>query len=143
MLKVTGTAWKVSQYGVFSGPYFPTFGLNTERYFVSLRIQCEWGKIRTRKNSVLGHFSRSVVWYFNTRTKIWFWNFEILINICCITTMNIILNYLLENERVGSYLGTRWWIPLRTSLISYHGTGIQDMYIECEMKFQIPLRSVP
>ena len=26
------TARKVSKYGVFSGPYFPTFGLNTERY---------------------------------------------------------------------------------------------------------------
>ena len=24
---------------VFSGPYFPAFGLNTERYFVFLRIQ--------------------------------------------------------------------------------------------------------
>ena len=35
------TAWKVSQYGVFSGPYFPAFGLNKERY------------------GVLGHFSRS------------------------------------------------------------------------------------
>ena len=23
------TAWKVSKYGVFSGPYFPVFGLNT------------------------------------------------------------------------------------------------------------------
>ena len=22
------TAWKVSKYGVFSGPYFPAFGLN-------------------------------------------------------------------------------------------------------------------
>ena len=32
----------------YSGPYFPTFGLNTERYGVSLRIQSEWGKIRTR-----------------------------------------------------------------------------------------------
>ena len=28
------TAWKVSKYGVFSGPYFPTFRLNTERYGV-------------------------------------------------------------------------------------------------------------
>ena len=53
------TAWKVTQYGVFSGPYFPAFGLNTERYRVSLRIQFEWGKIRTRNNSVFGHFSRS------------------------------------------------------------------------------------
>ena len=28
------TAWKVSKYGVIAGPYFPAFGLNTERYFV-------------------------------------------------------------------------------------------------------------
>ena len=28
---VTYTAWKVSKYGVFSGPYFPAFGLNSER----------------------------------------------------------------------------------------------------------------
>ena len=51
------TVWKVSKYGVFSGPYFPVFGLNTERYFVFPRIQSQWGKIRTRKNSVFGHFS--------------------------------------------------------------------------------------
>ena len=33
----------------FSGPYFPAFGLNMERYSVSLRIQSECGKMRTRK----------------------------------------------------------------------------------------------
>ena len=33
----------------FSDPNFPAFGLNTERYGVSLRIQSECGKIRTRK----------------------------------------------------------------------------------------------
>ena len=32
----------------YSGPYFPTFGLNTERYGVSLCILSECGKIRTR-----------------------------------------------------------------------------------------------
>ena len=32
----------------YSGPHFPTFGLNTERYSVSLRIQSECGKMRTR-----------------------------------------------------------------------------------------------
>ena len=52
---------KVSKYGVFSGPYFPEFGLNMKRYSVSLSIQLEYGKVRTRKNSVFGHFSRSVV----------------------------------------------------------------------------------
>ena len=56
------TAWNVSKYGDFSGPYFPVFGLNTERHFLSLRIQSECGKIRTRKNSVFGHFSRSGFW---------------------------------------------------------------------------------
>ena len=38
------TAWKVSKFDVFSGPSFPVFGLR---------------KIRTRKNSVFGHFSSS------------------------------------------------------------------------------------
>ena len=61
------TERKMSKYGVISGPYFPSFGLNTERYFVlnteryfvSLRIQYECGKIRTRKSSIFGHFLRS------------------------------------------------------------------------------------
>ena len=35
--------------GSFSGPYFPAFGLNTERYGISLRIQCKSGKIWTGK----------------------------------------------------------------------------------------------
>ena len=52
------TAWKVSKYGVFSGPYFPVFGMNTEIYGVDLRIQSEYRKIRARKNFVFGHFSR-------------------------------------------------------------------------------------
>ena len=33
------TAWKVSIYGVFSGPYFPVFGLNTEIYW---KKPCIW-----------------------------------------------------------------------------------------------------
>ena len=33
----------------FSGPYFPAFGLNTEKYFVSLLIQTKYVKIQTRK----------------------------------------------------------------------------------------------
>ena len=46
------TAWKVSKYGVFSSPYFPVFGLNTEIYSVNLRIQSKYRKIGTRNNSV-------------------------------------------------------------------------------------------
>ena len=50
MLSFTNTAWKVSKYGVISGPYFP---------FVNLCIQSDYRKIRTRSNPVFGHFSRS------------------------------------------------------------------------------------
>ena len=59
----------MSEYGIFSGPYFPAFGLNTKRYSVSLRIQSECGNIRTRKNSVFGHSSCSVSFneYFNQK----------------------------------------------------------------------------
>ena len=42
---IINTVWKVSKYGVFSGLYFLVFGLNTEIYFVNLRIQSECGKI--------------------------------------------------------------------------------------------------
>ena len=53
-------AWKVLKHGVFFGLHFPASRLNTERYGVFLRIQSDCGKIRTRKNSVFGHFWRSV-----------------------------------------------------------------------------------
>ena len=52
LFRVLNTAWKVSKYGVFSGPYFPAFGQNME-------IISEYRKIRTRKSSVFGLFSRS------------------------------------------------------------------------------------
>ena len=45
----------MSKYGVFSGPCISVFGL----YTVNLRIQSEYRKIRTRKNSVFGRFSQS------------------------------------------------------------------------------------
>ena len=50
----------MSKDGVISGPYFPVFRLNTEIDSVNIRIQSEYRKIRTRKHSVFGHFSRSV-----------------------------------------------------------------------------------
>ena len=51
----------MSKYGVISGPYFPAFGLNMERYEVSLGMQSKCGEIRTRNHSKFGHFSRSAV----------------------------------------------------------------------------------
>ena len=58
--KFNFTAWKVSKYRVFCGSYFSVFGLNTVIYSVNLRIQSGYWKIRTRKNSIFRHFSRSV-----------------------------------------------------------------------------------
>ena len=43
----------------YFGPHFPTLGLNTERYGVSLRIQSECGKIRNRITPNTGIFLNS------------------------------------------------------------------------------------
>ena len=40
----------------FSSPYFSAFGLNTQRYSVSLCFQFECGKIQTRKSPNTGTF---------------------------------------------------------------------------------------
>ena len=53
----------------FSGPCFPVFGLNTEIYSLNLRIQSECRKIRTRKSSVFGYFSRSDVTFLRASFK--------------------------------------------------------------------------
>ena len=45
-----------------TSPYFPAFGLNTDGYGLPLRIQSEYWKIRTRKNSVFRHFSHSAAY---------------------------------------------------------------------------------
>ena len=58
----------LSKYGVFSGPYFPAFGLRISPYSVRMRENRDWKKTlqgydqkrkRNRKNSVFGHVSRS------------------------------------------------------------------------------------
>ena len=42
---------KIVRIQSYSGPHFPAFKLNTERYRVSLRIQSKCGKMRTRITS--------------------------------------------------------------------------------------------
>ena len=63
MISKLTTAWKVSKYAVFSGPYLC---IRTE-YGYLLHIQSECRKIQARKNSIFGHFSRSALavewWY--------------------------------------------------------------------------------
>ena len=50
------TAWKVSKYGVFSGPYFRPFGLKREIYSLNLGIQSECGKNGPEKTRYLDTF---------------------------------------------------------------------------------------
>ena len=52
--------------------------LSTE-HGVNLRIQSEYGKIRTRKNSVFGHFPYSELIIINNRIKIFLGKFLLII----------------------------------------------------------------
>ena len=63
MIFIWHTASKVPKYGVFAGPYFPVFGLNTDIYGANPRIQSEYRKMLTGKNSAFGHFTQ---WYLLT-----------------------------------------------------------------------------
>ena len=55
-------------YSEFSGPYFPTFGMNTESYSVSFRIQSECGKMRT------GKYPKTDT--FHAVGSLWFWGYQ-------------------------------------------------------------------
>ena len=45
----------------YSGPHFPAFGLNTDRYEVSIRIQSDCRKIRTRITPYTANFHALVI----------------------------------------------------------------------------------
>ena len=78
------TTWKVSKYGVFSGPYFPAFGLNTERYvkrgrrekweivqmaffliiFVTnCRLTLSWRRSLSYRNQIIDFHSKTMDWF--------------------------------------------------------------------------------
>ena len=52
------TAWKLSKTEIFSGPYFPIFGLNTEIYGVNI-FRPNIGKYGPEKTPFFRHFSCS------------------------------------------------------------------------------------
>ena len=74
----------------YSGPHFPVFGLNTDRYGVSLSIQSKCGKMRTRIIPNTGTFyavklkmtyfiklifwaSINTVWLIENIKSLWMW----------------------------------------------------------------------
>ena len=58
-------AFKTSIRGLYcpivARPYFAIFGPNTKIFRLNLHIQFKRGKIRTRKNSIFGQFSRPAI----------------------------------------------------------------------------------
>ena len=107
LTRILPTAWKVSKYGVISGPYFPVFGLNTEIYGLNLRVQSEYRKIRTRNNSGSGHFSRSVCIH-RMVDSVFIWK-----------------NILWENKTIFSYiLHSAWNLVIITNATSHDLTVI-------------------
>ena len=61
---------KSSRIWSYSGPHFPVFGLNTERFGVSVRIQSECGKIRTRITPNMDTFHVGSVFSLNFEVKL-------------------------------------------------------------------------
>ena len=119
---VTFTAWKVSKYRVFSVPCFPIFGLNMDIYFVNIRIQSEYSKTGTRKNSVFGHFSRSD-WYlvlFKTSWRGIVMKPKILIALCNIFNENKSLKFPIKTLWVkssGNAINKKFWKVFKCNLI--------------------------
>ena len=109
----------MSKYEVFSGHYFPTFGLNTEIYEVSLRMQPEYRKIQTRKNSLFWHFSHSSIYDYKP---------------------------LLE---IGTFINEKWlFFTFNFSVLckkAKHLTYFRKMLITCKVNdtFLKPTQSVP
>ena len=115
------TAWKVSKYRVFSGPYFSAFGLNTGRY--SLRIQSECRKIRTRKTPYLDTFHAAFV------------------NLDRFSPVDH--SHLLKKSLTRSFISLRCGYSgfknlrniFRIQWNMYHGVFLQKLYLRCPTGF--------
>ena len=85
-LMILLTAWKVSKYGFFSGPHFPAFGLNTERYGVCTTFEKLSLQIRTRINHVI-------------KNKLPYCNLQIVFQIKC-----RLIHFLAFKDKIPAFL---------------------------------------
>ena len=69
LVYLINTLHKKCPYLEFLGPYFPTFGLKTERYEVSFRILSECGKIQTRKTQNTDTFHEVIPFHWRFRSR--------------------------------------------------------------------------
>ena len=107
---VRNTAWKVSKYGVISGPYFPVFGLNTEIYGVKFTpwnlsklenvlspFEQNCSKVHTKHFSKLSKYS--IITDFFQR-KEWVLDFYVMFINSCILSFNTFSRVLFLNDCV-------------------------------------------
>ena len=123
-----------SPYSEFFCLYFPTSGLNTERYGASLRIQSECGKIRTRKTPNMDAFHAVII----THKRINSPEIE-LMEIVVIIRFSKSSNFILlsASKLPNKFANTCLSIPLRFGLmrwergnISFHLSPIiNDLYL--------------
>ena len=68
----------------YSGPHFPALGMNTERCSVSLQIQSECGKIRTRITPNTDTFYAACYYLTANRWVLPSLGMNIWLDVCCI-----------------------------------------------------------
>ena len=104
----------------FSGLHFPAFRLNTDIYSVSLRIQSEYAKIRTRKTPNANNFHVTYVtifilirvkknWKWNRVSYLWkfayFWHYY---NAWIFTIMNCIDMCTIKSSHYSYIVAVLW-----------------------------------
>ena len=107
--------WKVSKYGVISGPHFPAFGLNIRIEY----IQSECGKRRTRNNSrIWTLFTQHKLWNFDQKLRSIFAIFCLKFQIAIPCNYVLFKNFLTWYEVESPIGGTLWWMQLVNDLIN-------------------------
>ena len=109
----TFSAWKVSAFGVSLVRIFSAFGLNTEKYGVSLRIQSECGKIRTRKTPNTDTFHAVIGLAFSFRLNSFSYSILTLPNLlktdkCSNKNRNIQIFWYISTKNVQSYYSNEY-----------------------------------
>ena len=101
----------------FSDPYFPAFGLNTERYSVSLRILSKCGKMRSRKTPNMNTFHAVCFSQF-------FWKSVIILTDVRKILIYNLLKYLKASSTFSSnkpyFSSNELILKLDTSCLTYH-----------------------
>ena len=129
LVLLTFIAWKLSKYGVISGPYFPVFGLNTEIYCVK--------SVQIRKN-FWSVFSCIQTEYIDLRSKspysVWIQGntdqkYSVFGHFPCSVWNNVTPGRISELETSKEYLQTLSYISLSLSL------SLSALYLDLQILF--------